>query len=115
MAQVRRRSGAGGGLGREAGRRLGQGAARGLAFYGGRGAGALGAHAQASSRRRPPGHAPWPNCGGLWRAQLGRSGAGADGPERFGPSGSARSSRIVFLFFRIYFNAKTIQKNLEIV
>jgi hypothetical protein len=35
--------------------------------------------------------------------------AGADGPERVGPSGSARSSRIDFSFFiEFIFNAKII-------
>jgi hypothetical protein len=38
----------------------------------------------------------------------GRAGAGAGGPERIGPSGSARSSRIDFSFFEFIFNAKTI-------
>jgi hypothetical protein len=54
--------------------------------------------------RRSPGR-PRPLADGLRRARLGRSGAGAGGPERVGPSGSVRSSRIVF-FFEFIFNAK---------
>jgi hypothetical protein len=39
----------------------------------------------------------------------GQPGAGAGGPERVGPSGSARSSRIGFVyFFEFIFNVKTI-------
>jgi hypothetical protein len=32
--------------------------------------------------------------------------AGVGGPERVGPSGSARSSRIEFLFFEFIFNVR---------
>jgi hypothetical protein len=41
---------------------------------------------------------------GPWRAW--RAGAGVGGPERVGPSGSARSSRIEFLFFEFIFNVR---------
>jgi hypothetical protein len=43
--------------------------------------------------------------------------AGQAGPERVrvGPSGSAQTGRIRFVFLEIIFNAKTILENLEIV
>jgi hypothetical protein len=57
---------------------------------------------------------PWP--ANAW-ARMGSSGPrmGRSGVDRVGPSGSARTEGIGFLFSEIILNAKTILENLEIV
>jgi hypothetical protein len=80
-----------------------------LPLYRGAGAGALGAHAQADG---PAAARPWRDCAGpRWALAGSRPG----GPERVGPSGSARSSRIGFFpfFLNLFLMPETIPKNLD--
>jgi hypothetical protein len=79
-------------------RRAARRAARRLPFIGARARGCLGTHAQVKgpAAARPMG------LGGPG----GWASTGAGGPEWVGPSGSARSRRIVFFFFQFIFNAR---------
>jgi hypothetical protein len=87
-------------------RRAARRAARRLPFIGARARGCLGTHAQVKgpAAARPGAWLAWPmGLGGPG----GWASAGAGGPERVGPSGSARSRRIVFFsFFQFIFNAR---------
>jgi hypothetical protein len=83
---------------------------RGLGFAG------LGCRYRGARDASCPGAAaPWvPRPMGLG-GPGGRPSAGAGGPERVGPSGSARSSRMGFVFSNLFLMQKQFQKSLKIV
>jgi hypothetical protein len=103
----------GGGASRAMRSRLGFAGSSVRGFIGARAAAVQGAHAK-DSRPASPGR------GGLWLGEMGLAGpghrAGGRGSERVGPSGSAQTERIVFLFFsNLFLMPKQFLKNLEIV